>query len=277
MHVLHWGNDCSIRDACGLHRSGSGLQILPASAYSTHPFHPCHMRPWFLAAVELPIAGNGPAVYARQRLFSAYVHTQPWLQITSESVFAGREIPWRVNLTRAWGQPTLMQVRHSCAGWTSSTCSAMASWSTFLYSWKPLLLLSVSTQCKVTLCTPLLIVFEWPAACQPRQQRRVSRTALPCSPISCSLQAARLLLRAALIDPLNLWFVLLSESTIPLVPAPLVWAQLLSERHSRVDACRDVDMDPLRWASYAFGNGQGAWLYVAAAGDYMVLLFLTCC
>jgi hypothetical protein len=62
-----------------------------------------------------------------------------------------------------------------------------------------------------------------------------------------SMQAARLLLRASLRDPLNLWFVLLSDTTLTLAPAPLVWAQLLSERHSRVDACRDVDMDPLRW------------------------------
>jgi hypothetical protein len=59
---------------------------------------------------KMPIAGNGPTVYACQRLFSAYVHTQPWIQIPPESVFAGREIPWRVNLTRAWGQPMLMQV-----------------------------------------------------------------------------------------------------------------------------------------------------------------------
>ncbi|KAJ9533151.1 hypothetical protein QJQ45_018249 [Haematococcus lacustris] len=58
------------------------------------------------------------------------------------------------------------------------------------------------------------------------------------------MQASRQLLAAALADPLNIKFVLLSDSSIPLMPPGLLWAQLLSERRSRVDACRDVDMQP---------------------------------
>ena len=44
-------------------------------------------------------------------------------------------------------------------------------------------------------------------------------------------------MEAALEDPLNERFVLLSESCIPLYPAPMVWAQLLSEPRSRINAC----------------------------------------
>ena len=49
--------------------------------------------------------------------------------------------------------------------------------------------------------------------------------------------AERNLIAAALEDDLNERFVLLSESCIPLYPAALVWAQLLSEPRSRIHAC----------------------------------------
>jgi len=64
-----------------------------------------------------------------------------------------------------------------------------------------------------------------------------------------NLQASRLLLATALRDPANIRFVLLSDTSIPLVPPGLVWAQLLSEHRSRVDACMDTDMDVHRCAS----------------------------
>ena len=44
-------------------------------------------------------------------------------------------------------------------------------------------------------------------------------------------------MQEALQQPLNERFVLLSETCIPLYPATLVWAQLLSESKSRAHAC----------------------------------------
>lgn len=50
-------------------------------------------------------------------------------------------------------------------------------------------------------------------------------------------QATRLLLRAALEDPLNQRFVFLSEACAPLIPAAALYAQLMSEPKSRINAC----------------------------------------
>lgn len=50
--------------------------------------------------------------------------------------------------------------------------------------------------------------------------------------------AARLLLQAALENPLNQKFVLLSESGIPLYPPTTIYQQLLTEPKSRINACR---------------------------------------
>ena len=49
--------------------------------------------------------------------------------------------------------------------------------------------------------------------------------------------AEKLLLRSALEDPANARFVLLSETCVPLYPAPVVWAQLQGEPRSRLNAC----------------------------------------
>ena len=49
--------------------------------------------------------------------------------------------------------------------------------------------------------------------------------------------AEKLLLGAALEDPANARFVLLSETCVPLYPAAVVWAQLLGEPRSRLNAC----------------------------------------
>lgn len=51
------------------------------------------------------------------------------------------------------------------------------------------------------------------------------------------VEASRTLLAAALRDPLNQRFVLLSESCVPLYSPQVVYMQLLSEQGSRVDAC----------------------------------------
>jgi hypothetical protein len=57
------------------------------------------------------------------------------------------------------------------------------------------------------------------------------------------VQAQRLLLRSALQDPLNQRFVFLSEACAPLIPAATMYAQLMSEPRSRVNACNKPDWD----------------------------------
>lgn len=44
-------------------------------------------------------------------------------------------------------------------------------------------------------------------------------------------------MRAALADPLNQKFVLMSESGIPLYPPTALWSALMSERLSRINVC----------------------------------------
>ena len=50
---------------------------------------------------------------------------------------------------------------------------------------------------------------------------------------------AKELFRAALTDAANQKMVLLSESCLPLYPATLTYAQLISEPKSRINACHD--------------------------------------
>eukprot|EP00887_Chlorella_sp_A99_P003649 scaffold7.g3649.t1 len=50
-------------------------------------------------------------------------------------------------------------------------------------------------------------------------------------------QATKNLVEEAVKDPDNEWFVLLSDTTIPLYPATLLWQQLMHENRSRIDAC----------------------------------------
>ena len=54
------------------------------------------------------------------------------------------------------------------------------------------------------------------------------------------VEAERALIRAALADEGNEVLVLLSESCVPLWPAAQVYLQLMSERRSRVNACRNA-------------------------------------
>lgn len=53
--------------------------------------------------------------------------------------------------------------------------------------------------------------------------------------------AERLLLAQALQEPLNQRFYLVSETTLPIYPAPFMWEQAMAERVSRVDACTFKD------------------------------------
>ncbi|BDA47491.1 probable glycosyltransferase BC10 at C-terminar half [Coccomyxa sp. Obi] len=60
--------------------------------------------------------------------------------------------------------------------------------------------------------------------------------------------AARNLLRAAIRDPLNQKFVLLSESGVPLYPPATVYSQLMVEDKSRIDSCGIGRTDPWRFS-----------------------------
>lgn len=56
-------------------------------------------------------------------------------------------------------------------------------------------------------------------------------------PLVVQAEAERRLLAAALADPRNQRFVLLSETCAPLYPPHVLHSQLLSEARSRVNAC----------------------------------------
>lgn len=55
------------------------------------------------------------------------------------------------------------------------------------------------------------------------------------------VEAMRLLLRAALANPLNQHFVYLCETTIPLYPPTVIYSQLIKEGKSRISACPHAD------------------------------------
>lgn len=62
------------------------------------------------------------------------------------------------------------------------------------------------------------------------------------------MEAARRLVQAAVADPANAWFVLASETAVPLYSPLLLWQQLAHESLSRIDAC----------TSNVSGEGAGA-------------------
>ncbi|KAK9837246.1 hypothetical protein WJX81_001372 [Elliptochloris bilobata] len=62
------------------------------------------------------------------------------------------------------------------------------------------------------------------------------------------VNATKALMRAALADPLNQKFVLMSESGIPLYPPTAMWSALMSERLSRINVCNGFR-----------ARGVGAW------------------
>ena len=67
----------------------------------------------------------------------------------------------------------------------------------------------------------------------------------------CLLQAMRSLIAAALADPLNARFAIISEASIPTRKPQLIWAQLMWEERSRSNACRiwiGRDYSINRWA-----------------------------
>ena len=52
------------------------------------------------------------------------------------------------------------------------------------------------------------------------------------------VEAMRLLLSAALKNPLNQRFAFMDETTVPLYPPTVVYQQMMKEGVSRVDACQ---------------------------------------
>ncbi|KAK9863331.1 hypothetical protein WJX84_003503 [Apatococcus fuscideae] len=75
------------------------------------------------------------------------------------------------------------------------------------------------------------------------------------------VEASRLLLQAALQEPLNQRFVLVSESCIPLYPPTTTWQQLLSEEKSRIDACKleGHEVHQRRWTDLMDFEGLHWW------------------
>lgn len=69
-------------------------------------------------------------------------------------------------------------------------------------------------------------------------------------------EAAKRLVEAAVAGADNRWFILASETTVPLYSAALFWAQLASERLSRINACPAYEQDAKdsRWSPYMLGN-----------------------
>ena len=61
------------------------------------------------------------------------------------------------------------------------------------------------------------------------------------------VEATRALMRAALQDPANRKLVLLSESGVPLYPPDTLYAQLMSEPRSRINACVRPGVRPYSW------------------------------
>ena len=89
--------------------------------------------------------------------------------------------------------------------------------------------------------TPHALELRW-HICETQLLRLIHRDA----PVQ--VEAEKLLLAQALSDPLNSRFMLLSETCVPLYPAPLVWAQLQGETRSRLNACANAsDPDNETW------------------------------
>ena len=101
------------------------------------------------------------------------------------------------------------------------------------------------------------------------------------------MQATRLLLRAALEDPLNQRFVFLSEACAPLIPAAALYAQLMSEPKSRINACSapgaNLNLDRCaEWAGRSLAGplvgSSASWLYskVDGSGLWVSMAWISC-
>jgi hypothetical protein len=183
----------------------------------------------FLATVP-DLGAGGQAGRAWQLLFSLYAHSPPSNKWGTDSIFWNREVPDRVKVE--WGQWSVvrpsLQPRSACFDplnvdvlyglptprSSDALCSRRAG------SSHP-----VMRQGKAT----------WVAAGARRLRARVAYVMHACW--RAQVAAEKLLLRAALQDPANARFALLSETCVPLYPAPVVWAQLQGEPRSRLNGC----------------------------------------
>ena len=71
------------------------------------------------------------------------------------------------------------------------------------------------------------------------------------------VDVTRALLKAALADPANTRFALLSESGIPIYPAPVAWAALTQNPLSRINGCPNPWNDEKRWHPDFGAGGPG--------------------
>lgn len=72
-------------------------------------------------------------------------------------------------------------------------------------------------------------------------------------------EAMRLLLAAAFADPANQRFQFLDETSIPLYPPHLVWAQFMHETKTRMSAC---EVNPTSFAKDSRIFREGIWTHV---------------
>ena len=141
-----------------------------------------------------------------------HVHPGAGHSYAPESMFAGREIENRV--TVEWGQWSVVR---SCALRVHQGPACMCQQ---LRMWPQLRCENVAQIPGSSGVAGLGSVVNY--LCIPQMQAEVN------------------LIEAALRDARNERFVLLSESCIPLYPALLVWAELLAEPRSRINACADA-------------------------------------
>jgi hypothetical protein len=189
-----------------------------------------------LSAINEACAPNGSTL---SHLYSIYVHSAPsWKGYSEGSIFRGREVSPRVKVE--WG------------GWTVVEVSALQlrtfSLPALLFERKNkptggALVSPASTNCPFLLVHALQMTVHAEDGTTDDVCLRVTKLTMSTWP----WQAERLLLRAALEDSLNQRFIFLSETCAPLIPAMAMYAQLMSEPKSRINACSspvwDTDLE----------------------------------
>ena len=168
---------------------------------------------WLSEGCHAPRTGR--ELYEAQKFFTIYVHRSPGVAGSPpDSIFHGRDIPDRCSsslypmcLTDRLHCNTCM---HNCSDPAASTALCRSRLYAALHSWH-------HERSRL-----------WRAC---RIQGGFAQPSL--------VAAHRKLLRAALEEPSNTMFVLLSESCVPLYHPALFWTQLMTEAHlSRVDVGR---------------------------------------
>ena len=165
---------------------------------------------------------RGARVEQQQNLFSIYVHAPPAFPgYNDSSMFAGKLL--RGRLSTEWGTHSLTQAAKNMIEEAVKDADNEAR-SGRAVRWFGLEQLLSGGPC-VAPCTVIALV---PAACMAHGRP-------PPAPAPAQ------------------WFLLISDTTVPLYSAPMLWQQLMHERKSRIDACpHDVR---LQWVCVCWGGG----------------------